>query len=495
METKRSVARTLSVRFAAFAIGLALIVASAFYVRWIIGVDAFAKYRAQAENAFSGVAIRVEDAEMRSYYDGKLVGECRVGRLDIKRNRNEMDFFDISDGVYHGEKGDVRFSGKHADYNAGTRLLRSPIGGRIWNDDMDVNVDGFVFDEKHHDLRVPGKVTGKLFDGNVQTEKLEYSTEDGSYTTGPIVWEGELRAVLSSEQEKEGSAPPKQQPQAEEGKRVLWKIKALGSSKKKGDIETYNDAEATDGEVIVKAPVVEMNRKTDELHATGRVLYFGEDANVACDEVTIYRKEKRAVLSGDVTMLVKPKDEKKLEVVEIPPFRPTVPEEIAKSRPPAPDVSDEERKKQGEEVRSTQNLRKFPVSLHADKIVYWYAKGNRHAEITGSPEAYQALPSGWRRAWAPKAFYDGEKETLRLVSTEGKKDTRVRTSIGDVLVATWFQLSTKDNGEDEWEGAGIEGDVYVDEEEPRTKKQETGKPPPSNSPLKGDIGLARRPRN
>lgn len=450
-------------------VGVAL---GAIYVRWLMETDPFAKFRRAAQQV-NPVAVRLEDTAMRMYEGPKLAGQCQVAQIDVMRDRNQFKFYGVTAGLYKGAKGELRFKGPEGQYHAGMRLLKASPGARVWNADMDLSVDGFEYDERRGLLTVPGKVLGHLYDGEVVLNELTYSPATGDYKTGPIAWKGEIE--LSK--------------QTGQGRRVTWNVIA-DDSDAKGDIINYSNFQATDGEVILKGPKAEWNRKTDVMHATGRVLYFGLDANVACDEVTVYRKEKRAVLTGNVTMLVKPKDDEKLEVVEIAPFRPAVPEEILKNRPVAPDRASEEQKKQEEDVRSTKNLRKYPISVHAEKIEYWYAKGTRHAEITGSPQAYQELPTGgWRRAWAPKALYDGEKETLRMVSTEGKKDTRILTSVGDDLLATWFQVSTKDNTEDEWEGHGIEGEVVVNEEENRPRKNPPNqKPPPGKPPLKGGIG-------
>ncbi|HVL40330.1 MAG TPA: hypothetical protein VM328_13150, partial [Fimbriimonadaceae bacterium] len=222
----------------------------------------------------------------------------------------------------------------------------------------------------------------------------------------------------------------------------------------------------------------------DVLVAHGPVKYYSAKANIVCNRATIYRRERRAMLTGAVDMLLKPEDQQKLEVVEIPPFKPVVPEDIAKNRPPAPVGQD---RSLDQEVRDTSTVRRYPVAVTANQIEYWYGRGQRRAIITGQPQARQELPGGrWRYAWAHRATYDGEKEILRMISSDGKKDTRVKTSVGDDIVATWFEMSTKE-GEDQWSASGLEGDVYPDDDDipPRTTN-----PPPAS--LSGPIGGNRR---
>ena len=121
---------------------------------------------------------------------------------------------------------------------------------------------------------------------------------------------------------------------------------------------------------------------------------------MACDKVVVYRKDKRAVLSGNVRMLIKPKDEMEKQVKadrgEIPVFHPQVPAEVAASAPLQ--GQSQEDKDLDEEVRSGKTTRKYPTVVLATNIEYWYAKGNRHAIITGNPQATQSLAENrWRR--------------------------------------------------------------------------------------------------
>jgi hypothetical protein len=300
-----------------------------------------------------------------------------------------------------------------------------------------------------------------------------YSMADDSYSVGPIVWEGTTEGPLA---EIQSQAKP-----------THWKFETKGVSSFKGDLQVFPEGEATDGEIIVKAQLLERNIKTDVVTATGRVFYFSEKANLVCDKAVIYRKEKRAVLTGNVDMLVKPEDARKLAVEEIPPFRPMVPDEVAKGRPSPPSVQKSEAQKAlDDEVRSSGTGRKYPVSVTAGKIEYWYAEGQRRAVITGAPQAMQQLAGErWRYVWAVRAEYDGEKERLKMLASDGKDDLRMKTSLGDDVTARWIDLSTKED-EDDWSALGLKGDLYPDEDEiPKTNN-----PPP---PLRGPIGGTRPP--
>lgn len=444
------------------------------YVRWAVKIDPFKQYRPGENQAAQQVGVRLEDVKLWHWRNGKLALACDVGRVDVRRDRQHLEFFEVKNGVYYGDKENFHFAGPSANYNAGFQMFQVNSGARVWNKDLDLRSEGMTYRQKIGRLNTQGEVTGRLFDGQVKAMNLVYWPNEKTFEAGPISWEGKLKGSAIQEVTGQEQSKP-------------WKFNTE-HMKREGDIEVWTNGTATDGEVIVKAPKFERNVKNDVLTATGGVQYFSKKANLICDQAVIYRREKRAVLTGNVSMLVKPEDQEKLEVVEIQPFRPAVPDEIAASRPKPPSGASEAEKKQNEELRSSKTARKYPVSINAEKIEYWYKRGERRATVTGSPQARQDFPNGrWRHMWTNKAYYDAEKETLKLVSSEGKKDTRVITSIGDDLIARTFLTSTKENGQDQYEGEGIEG-VVISEDDDLNRRNSTsgGQPPPSG--LRGPIG-------
>jgi lipopolysaccharide export system protein LptA len=455
------------------ALAVAGSVAATAYLRWAIQVDPFAQYRPPDQRTRDlMIGVQLEDVKVWHWTQGKLVLTCDVGRVDVRRDRQHLDFYDVHDGMYRGEKNSFQFAGPKANYNASLQTFQVTDGARVWNADLDLRADALLYRRRVGRLQTQGAVTGRLFEGQLQAENVVYFPETKDFEAGPVVWEGKLKSSPLQEVTGDQSAAP-------------WKIKADKFSRS-GDAETYVNGEATDGDVLVKAPKLERNARTDVLTATGGVHYYSKKANLLCDKVVVYRREKRAVLTGNVSMLVKPEDQEKLVVEEIQPFRPQVPEQIAASRPKAP--RSPEQRRADEELRSTKTARKYPVQINADRIEYWYREGQRRANVTGSPQARQDFPNGrWRHMWTHKAFYDAEKETLRLTSSEGKKDTRIMTSIGDDLIATWFLTSTKDEGEDQWEGEGVEGTVVSDDDDLNRRNPPPGNPPPA---LRGRIGGA-----
>lgn len=429
------------------------------YVRHLMGIDPFAGFRRNASNQ-SDVAIKLNDVELKHYQEGQLISSAHVNELEISRDRQTFDLSGIVDGIYYGEEGRIDFNADEAEWNSHKMQLMVTSGADIAHKDFDLRVPSFTFDRRTTVVSVPKEIVGRFLGGRISAKNFIYTTRDGTYRIGPALWVGGANI-------------------GQDGTRSKWTISADGGVRSQRDIEIWENARAADGEIVVQGDKVERNVKTDVITATGNVLYFSQKANLACDKVVVHRKEKRAVLTGNVRMLIKPKDSMEREVkadpAEIPPFRPNVPDQIAASRPASQGSAEE--KALDDEIRSGKTTRKYPAVVLADRVEYWYAKGNRRAEISGTPEASQQLTGNrWRKISAPKGVYDGEKEVLRLLGAEGKKDVRVKTSLGDDLVAYWFEFSTKED-DDTWSAGSPQGVVMADDDEIPREKKEEGPPP------------------
>jgi hypothetical protein len=417
-------------------------------------IDPFAALRTQTGEE-EKLAFSMTNVKVTHYRGSKLITRADVDRFTVMKDRQKMHLEGVHNGIYRGEEGEIKFDGKTADWNAGRKRLEVTSGAHVVNADFDLKVPKFTFDAFRSRLDVPGEVTGHISDGEIKAVGFAYNTKTHNWRTGKSDWIGYF-ALL-----------PQDDPAA---KREKWHVMG-GLSDTVNGIETTLDGYAESDDSIVKADKIERNLKTKVITATGKVFYYSGKANMTCDKAVIYTDEKRAVLTGNVNMIVKPKDgDSKPKVEEIPPFRPMVPDAVAEKRPAAPPEGSDT-----DPVRDKQTIRKYPMSLLADKIEYWYKKGVRHGIATGSPQAYQNLPqNGWRRVWTHVALYDAEAETLEMKSDDGKR-TRMRNSIGDDATATWVKLSTKED-DDEMHAKDMKGDFYNDDQ-----NQDTGptKPPPA----------------
>lgn len=430
-------------------------------LRRFVKADPLAGYRDQnPQTRFGEKTVFLDNVDFVQYNGDKLILKGKVGKVSTTRERDVVDLSTIRQGEYLATPSTpVGFEAESGTWNDIRKMLTLRESIRVFTKDYDLRAADAVFEGGKELLRVSGKITGRFFEGNLKAASLLVHLPTKSYEIGPVEWVGLLAAQDGTDAKT----------------RKQWTIKANGATKGTGDMEVWIQAEATDGEIIVRADRIERNSKTDVLVATGNVRYFGKDANMTCNKATVYRKQKRAILEGEITMLSKAEGDDKLEPLPIEPLRPIVPESIAASRPTAgPTPVDKEL---DQEVRSSKNRKKYPVRIYAQKIDYIYAKGQRRAVITGSPQARQELAGGrWRAVWANSAIYDRERETLEM-RTGGANKVRIKTSLGDDLTATWFKVSTRD-GDDSYEAKNLEGQIAVDEDE----DEGTVEPPPQEDP-------------
>jgi lipopolysaccharide export system protein LptA len=425
--------------------------------RNVLTYDPVALFRgAEQHQEINPISIKINDVKFAHYEGARLVSTANIDLVAITKQKNLLYFNKINSGHYYNDKNEsLNFEAEKGEWNASSKVLQAKEKIRVHNNDFDLSSDQFQYEESYDRLYIPHAIAGKLRHGDLEASTLLYNTKDESFTLGPLTWTGYLEDLDTTAIDKQ---------KKKDTSRKKWTIKAEGVSRPPGDIETWKKGQATDGEIVIIGDKLERNVKSDVLVAIGNVRYYSEEVNMICDKATVYRKEKKAILEHHIQAVVKPKDQAKLEVVEIEPIRPVVPSDIAKIRPAAPKANEKE-KELDRELQSAESKRKYPTLVWADKIIYWYEKGKRRAEITGNPQAKQDLPGQrWRHIWTNKAYYDGEKDTLKMLSSPGKKDTIMRTSLGDDLHATSFEVSTKEEVE-EWSGEGIEGDVYVEPEE------------------------------
>lgn len=446
------------------------------FVRDLAGRDAFANLRDQDGSDRRRATIRLDDVEFRQYTGKRLSAEGRFDRVDVTSDRQVVRLTGIRQGRWLAPGGEFRFEAPSAEWRQSGKQLTVDGPARVWNQDLDLKTPSATYAAPVDQLVLEPKFGGRFFGGQLTAEALVYQPGDGFWSLGPVSWQG---------------TPPAQTdlPVRTPGK---WTIRASGAKRLPGDLEEWRQAQATDGEVVVKADRLERNVRTDVLVATGNVRYFSPDTNVLSERATIDRRAKRAVLEGNVSVLVKPEGEQRLQVEELRPLVPLLPDAVTAGRP-TPEGGDPAERARDDEVRDLATRRKYPVQIRAGRVDISYAKGKRSAVATGSPQARQELAGGrWRTLWAPTARYDRERETLRLEGPATTKSVRVKTSLGDDLRAVWFLTSTKE-GDDSWEADGLEGEVASTDDEINELRNPPPTSPPTSPPgsppaLRGRIG-------
>ncbi len=407
--------------------------------RQILNVDALAPYKTPIKNELpSNVAVFMKETDFTRVEPNQPAAKCFVKEMSIAQNRQMYDFVGVSKGQLTWKKALYEFSAERGNWNGYAKQLVLDGQVKLKGAKFDLASQELNYDEANKTLRVPRPVTGKLYGGELKVANFLYNMDKEEYSTGAGEWKGVL-----------ANLPQAELPAGDTKKSWEFKYESYG---RKDGFDVFTDARATDGEVIIIAKNIKREVKTDILTATGEVKYFGKKANMIADKVVVYRKEKRALVTGRVTMLVKPKSQENDKLVEgtLPPMLPAIPDSISKNRPPAPKDT-EAQKKREDTIRSGSNLRDYPLTITAEKIEYWYKKGERRAKINGNPQARQELPVGeWRYVWAHSAFYDDEKEILKLDSAPGKRDVIMKNSLDDEMYGVSGTIVTKE-GVDEFE--------------------------------------------
>jgi len=465
-------------------VGVVSASALAVYLTKVAKMDPFSNLRGQNQSGLT-FPIHFNDADLKSWHGSKLLTSAKIGQMDVRSDLRFLKFADITQGRYSSGNlyFDYQASKGNLNLDAQTCDATGPV--RLVNKDFDLHGTGFSYSLRTKTVFSPGYITGVIGKGDVKTSGVQYSLKSGNLATGPIQWIGELRIG------QQAGIP-------DSNDLHRWQINGdRGTQTTKNGVttRTFINGIATDGNILVKSPLVVWNPKTDVIVCTGGVHYFSPKSNVVCDMATIYRKEKKSVLDGHVVMYVKPKDQETLDpTMKVPPFVPVVPADISKERPPAPMLEDPTQKDLNDQLRDTGTVRKYPAVVQAEHIIYFYEQGSRHALINGQPQAQQELPGNrWRRIWAQTAFYDGEKDTLRMVGTFPQNPVVVKDSLGDQMNTDWLEVSTLDGDEDS--SSGKQSGVYYSDDSEANKeaanagakdKESQGKT--KSIPLKGSGG-------
>lgn len=424
---------------------LAVFIGGYFSVAKLVKTDVLAPYRPENTQFPFGEGVIIKGFELKSYRGAELVAQAQVDEATIRNDRSLIELNGVHDGVFYEDKtGNFHFSATKATYGTYSKAILADSDVRVWNKNVDLKAEGFTYDHTSKQVTVKGSVTGKLGDGDVKCEKVVIDLGTSELRTGRAEWVGDL--------------------QVEGGAKTSWKISA-GTTKMNGSVVIYGEARGEDKETIVSCDTMTYDRKADIVTSSGNVQYFGREANITCAKAVIERKPGKATLTGKVAMLVKakvtaPKEE------QIPPFTPKVPPAVKETRPEADTTPAQDAKaEQEEQVRTSKNLREYPIAISSERIEYWYRKGSRKALVTGKPFARQQLPDlAWRELYADKAEWNGETERLILLTVGKERGVRLLNSLGDDMMALRVETSTKE-GDDDLSAVKLIGTMMIDDNE------------------------------
>lgn len=411
------------------------------YVSVLAHYNPFVNFQATQPSPLS-YPIHLQNAKLSVWKGKQLVTQATIGALDVRRDLAIVQAQRVTHGFYASGKSRFQYEAQAGTYNLAQGELVATGNSRVTGGDFNLSAPGFEYSEASQMLSIPQAVSGTLGKGQLTATNVNYTLSNQTLTTGAIHWvgipQGQVAQTAQAASNPDDNTPHR------------WDITAVqsrGLVKDGRQIRTFLNARATDGRIIVAAPSIEQDVKSDVLTCLGPVKYFSAKVDLTCDQAVIYHREDRAVLTGRVVMYFKPKDAELLnENDPVPPFQPLTPEQVDQDHPPVPMVMTPTNKKLADDLRSDQTLREYPATVFADKIVYYYKQGFRKAVITGHPQAQQELTEGaWRRIWGLTAFYNGEEQTLRLAGPLNAQNVRVKDSIGDDFTTDWLETSTVEN--------------------------------------------------
>src|SRR5579862_1893464 len=309
--------------YSALALGSAA--AAIIYANILRSIDPFASMRG-ASTASNPIEIEFHDVDMKHWRHGALVTSGRIGRIDVHRDHQEYDLYDVTDGVYRTADAVFHYDGAHAKWFSGAQRLEADGGVHVVGKNFDLRAPGFQSDQITNLVNIAGPATGRFAGGQTKVVGVVYNLKDDSYETGAIEWRGKL-AINTQQPDKSG--PPSQGGQADDNAVRDWDVTGLHSKTDpvNKNVTHYEKMRATDSDSIVTSPKGTYDEKTEVAEMDGPVKYWGVKANLVCDHLTIDRKARVATATGNVVIYIKP-EEKQIapdDKMEVPPFRPTVP--------------------------------------------------------------------------------------------------------------------------------------------------------------------------
>lgn len=188
---------------------------------------------------------------------------------------------------------------------------------------------------------------------------------------------------------------------------------ATGEGHARGVVATSDEG------AVIRSDLFQWNDRQRRARATGHLRMTDPqvDATAESAEIDYARGRRLIVLTGDVRMALKPKpaDSAPGAAAEAP------------TTPPESDADE-----------SIRDARRQPIEVTCERVEYQYARGVRHAVLSGSFQAVQKLPDTTRTLTAAKAEWFGNEDRVLLRGPVHFEDTHGRKgdTAEDVVIGT-----------------------------------------------------------
>ncbi|GBC92805.1 Lipopolysaccharide export system protein LptA [bacterium HR15] len=381
--------------------------------------DPFARLaRQMAQSGLQNIELRLNDAAITLREGKRMLARLQVERIDIEKSRILWHAVHLREGVFYDEQGKEmgRASATEILYNQPTRqlyitgtptltLLHNPILANALP--LTLRAPTIRWDLRKAQITIEQPFSLEWQGGIAHAERLVLTLRDSHLR----IEKGTLRL------------------QDEQSKRREIEIE-FGVFEYRGDIRKGQNLKFRDGDTTAFAPYAEVDNKRKYAIATGDLWLKDPRLDLQANKLEVWYAEnqKRALLTQNVRMLIKPRES-------------------------ANEPSTEE-----QEENKLQEAKRYPVEAECGQIEYFYRK--KVASITGGIKAVQRLKDGReRKLSADRAEYDQKNEILTLVGNVVLEDPDGKFKAPRLIV------SAKEG--EEWVRApeGVQGTIYYTEEE------------------------------
>ncbi len=383
--------------------------------------DPFARLAQQmAQSGLQNIELRLDEALITLREDRRVLATLQVERIEIEKSRIHWRAINLQRGTFYDEAGKPLgyATAREILYNQPMRRLHIPgtptitlLQNPILVSASPLTIEAPMVDCDLRTMRLTIEQPFQLRwrDGSARAERLAYSFRERSL----LIERGTIRLQT-------GEPPNRREVEVKFGS---WYWDASG-------LQKGNELNFRDGDTTAYAPAAEVDNKRKYVIATGNLWLKDPRIDLAANKLELWYadNQKRAMLSQNVRLLIKPREQPNQQPAE------------------------------GEEEDKLKEAKRYPVEAVCGQIEYFYRK--KVAHITGGIRAIQRLKNGKQRLLtADRAEYDQKNEILTLIGNVTLEDPDGRFVVPRLIV------SVKEG--EEWVRApeGGSGTVYYTEEE------------------------------
>lgn len=407
-------------------------------------IDPFARLNPlYADAGMGNVLVRFTATEVRARQLNQPLWRMKVKRADLSRDRQRWMLDGVQEAVlYDDGKPAWRLTAAQAVYEGASRFLQV-ADARLYGNPVQLTCSQATWRDQKRELQCIGIIRGSLRDGEFTAQALRYLGGEKR-----LIAEG-VRLVMRTSIDPIAflqAEPPRQNASEKQTKTRRVEVTFKRLEEQQGKTRIGEGLVIRDGDTVMTADRAEQDIEAQIIHATGNLQVTDPRVELSADKLTIELKEKRAVLEGNVKILVKPKEPEQTE-----------------AQPP------------GEETRSLKTEMREPVQITCERAENLYQK--KIITLTGNLKMVQLLKENGktRTLTAQKAVYNSRTEQVQLIGDVHGVDEK-----GQELIAPEILVSVKEG--DEWLKITQPGKMVILVEEEETEETTAAAQPTSPAP-------------